>query len=296
MALASENAPPSAGRPADPGAQGRAIAEGKAPPQGYQMTDKRFFNNPAVLPPLDDVGLPDGALSKTTAHNCYPSGTAGYESHCVEPGHIRTTSAYGTFGQPFLQYHWTDKNPFAGQHDLNIYIVDEMPGTRAREWLQWFVSDWNTNWGGPSGRPWRPTFHYYTGEYLRSVGYSEMSHCASNRERFVEFCTKTDVSNGATSVSYMYEYLDYNLPAQDGHAYRSDAFIGAWQDCCGANDQYVGYSVGHEFGHAAIGLAHNTDCDSIMTYCGGVIGINYLFFNVYDRVVAAQKYDAHFHD
>lgn len=239
--------------------------------------DKQNLPN---LPINDASFLPkkpvkDNPKNKQISLNgCYPPGAYGYQAICVNPNYEQTaTGGYSHYG--------VDPYNGAGVYRY-VYIVDEVAGTRASEWLAWLINDLNTNWfpGNPSNT--RPYFIYFEASWLRAQnpGYSAYHDCQGSLRQFVEVCAaapgniaSTGFSNDAASHVGT---ADIHIDALTGGPVYSPA------------DYYTSYEVLHEFGHA-FGLAHDTDCESPMTYCG-TIGTKYLWYTASNYAVLNSLY------
>lgn len=228
------------------------------------------INRPEFLPKNPQKVSPDAVWHGT--NNCYPSGTAGYQQGCVNPNYVAVGSTYLHYGT----------NPYTGSGRV-VYIVDEIAGTRASEWLVWLINLENQGWYSQNNN--RPYFVYFEAGWLRSQGsgYSDYQNCGGSYLQYIEFCSTTASTSSA-------QWTNNNTT---GHIGTGDGRISALNaTCCNNNaDYYVEYSVLHEFGHLW-GLAHTDECASVMTYCS-TVGNQYLWYSALDQQVLASIYDGH---
>lgn len=295
------------GRPANPGEQGlaQAVARGAAPPAGYRMPDAPWKNRLDKLPQTPEAARkltnesrpPDGSEG-----NCYPAGHEGYHPDCINPNF--TSSRIN-----LMKYHWPDLDPEntapADPTVVDVYVVDELEGTRASEWLQWVVNDLNTNWGGPS-RPWRPTIYYMSSNAMKASRINQMygiynvfTNCGANWDIHVEFCQRTDVPRWAGSVTDYWVYTNRTgWAGRAGHALMADSKITSTNvevvDGYNIIDPDIQYHVLHELGHSVLGLAHTDECASVMTFCRQYDG-QYMSYSPTDYWVMSTLYDGHWH-
>lgn len=231
------------------------------------------INSRAHLPNPDR--LREDHSPRRTAHNCYPPGTGGYQENCVNPN-------YQLAGD-WVSHYGVD--PYNGQNVARyVYVVDEMEGTRASQWLAWYLSYLNQYWWPQQPNGIRPYFLYFSGSWLRAQhpAYANYHGCNGSLVQFMEFCPTVP---GRSSASW-------SIRDSQGHVGTGDARIGALHATPGgAGDPYVEYSVVHEFGHLH-GLAHTDECASVMTYCW-TVGNQYLFYSATDYAVLASIYDSH---
>jgi len=179
-----------------------------------------------------------GAVHSNSQKSCYPAGTAGYQSDCF----------YGyewNGATPYLA-HWGNE-PYLNTGIRYVWVVDDLrPGSREREILQYLINGLNGG-RGTTG----PYFVYAPGENYGLHG------CANPGDQYIVACYR-NTDYGQTT--YWYDGLGHF--GRNGHAtimqIGSQAYLGG--------DPYLWNEVIHEFGHA-IGFAHDTDCNSVMTYC-----------------------------
>lgn len=248
------------------------------------------INDPALLPrAVDTAGVAQDPtrrpVTQFTANGCYSPGQAGYQaypSECV-PGNFTKN------GSSCCLHEGVDPYNGAGRYRY-VYVVDEMEGTRASQWLayavNWLNSTFSQEGGAPLGN--RPYFLYYTGSYLRGAngaaypyGYADYQNCQAGENHrgfqgFMEFCARPNqATSDATWFADGYNRFTYGW----GRIKYTDS---SW-------DVMTAYSVTHEFGHLQ-GLAHNTDCDSTMTYCS-TVGNQQLWYNGTDNYDMRYLYD-----
>lgn len=269
------------------------VLPGQADPHAVQAVTQANLPN---LPINDPSQLPDPAKLQTStgsvhsAHgSCYPSsvGTAGgYQASCYSAG---DAACCYELADGWVTHFGID--PYQGNgYTRYVYIVDEMEGTRASEWLAWYANQLNSSWfypGNPTGK--RPYFVYFSGSWLRQQGpaYSGYHDCLGGLVQFMEFCL------GGHNAPY--SYSTWTTTAGLNGAYlgkvgSGDATINAWDaPAGGAGDPYVEYSVIHEFGHL-FGNAHDQDCQSVMTYCG-TVGNQYLYPTTANWAALGSIYD-----
>lgn len=216
---------------------------------------------------------------------CYPSGTSGYQAPPVQCIYDSVTSTNG--GPPV--HHGIDPFNGAGQYRY-VYVVDEMEYGRNSEWLAWTLDWFNQNQNYPDGqvRPWRPIFLYYTGSYLRSLTptYGWFYSCQGYEtghtyQGFFEFCLN---NQGINDARWSWDgYSRYT----SGAARISVAHSG----CLSCYEDYrVERLVVHEFGHLH-SMAHDTECDSVMTYCTTYMNNTYLWFTATNQWWQRYIYD-----
>lgn len=269
-ALAGRKAPQAA-KEAPRGPSGLdPLKVGKGTPPGL------VINDPTKVPDVSKLEVNDSPHVAKKNGSCYlPSDgvSRGYQDNCYSNG--EAVCCYELAGG-WVSHYGVD--PYNGQgYYRYVYIIDEMEGTRASEWLQWYVATQNQQWFPGNAANKRPYFLYYTGSYLRSLtpAYGSLHDCQGGFNQFIEFC----LGNGAERSSYSYSSWNYVLSQPGnyniGKVGTGDAVINAWVATAGDwRDPYVEYSVIHEFGHLW-GLAHDRDCNSVMTYCG-TVGNQYL--------------------
>jgi hypothetical protein len=274
--LAGAPVPGATGHRAAPPAAQQALARAVVAPTqaahpNLPINDRRFLPDPAKLQ--------KGGPQTNVAHgSCYPSnvGTGGgYQGNCVSLGAQQCCfQASGGWVSHF------GVDPYNGGGTKRyVYIIDEMEGTRASQWLVWYTNHLNQTWHPQNASGKRPYFVYFTGSYLRSLhpAYASYSGCNGSFDQFMEFCLRYH-PQGTSSSAWSTKDVGINGGPGYGKVGTGDAFIGFWNAPVGGpGDPYVEYGVVHEFGHL-IGLAHDQDCQSVMTYCG-TVGNQYLFWS-----------------
>lgn len=213
------------------------------------------------------------------SHGCYPytPQTGGNPwNDCAAPTHWTDKAVTnGVCAAPSCA-HWIHfgKEPYYNTGTRSVWVVDELaayPGHRA--WLQYVVNQFNAIYAGQ-----RPAFFYYKGEDL---GWGTDCNTTTQRQTF-EVCARPWEAGGAYAMV---------LPSRDnGHFLFGDVVVQAGG--LSGNDQYTEYLIAQEFAHE-LGLHHNTDCWSVMTYCSTNIGVNYLWYQGDDTTTYVDNYDRH---
>lgn len=250
------------GPPADVPAPDLAAILAGLPRSG--VMDQRFAHVPEIpaqapRPPWETgrASGPAGPEVHPALNSCYPAGhEANIANDCLNPGY------WVTGGNPM---RWGNE-PFYGTNHRYVWVVDELGG-RAREWLQYIVNQWNSI--APTASTNRPYVLYYTAEQA-GAGWA---NCDNNQNQTIEFCWR---ENGTgRSSAHPAAYLN-------GILARGDGWISANAT---SSDQYLEYSIAHEYGHLWGAFHHNQDCDSVMTYCTLHIGVDYMWYHGDDTTV-----------
>jgi hypothetical protein len=222
--------------------------------------------------------IDDGPLGEAVvSHGCYPAGNnANPNNDCTAPTHWTDKAVtFGVCGAPNCA-HWIHfgLKPFYNTGTRSAWVVDELAAYPAhRAWLQYVVNQFNSVYVGQ-----RPLFWYYKGE---DIGYGTDCNTTTQHQT-IEVCARPGESGTA--------YASVVPFSSNGHFAYGDVVVQAGG--LSGNDKYVEYLIAQEFGHE-LGLHHNQDCGSVMTYCSTNIGVNYLWYQGDDSVTYADNYDRH---
>lgn len=226
------------------------------PPPGVDPRLWKPVVNPPNAPKVPPRHAPRRPMFRSAIHHgCYPPYTEAWWGEgglCREPG--------GLFGDTDL-VHWSHGNAYA-----YVYVIDALGRAEAKQWLHYTVNLLN-QWRIYGTN--RPHFVLYTASQLgRQVG-----DCGAAWDRYIEVC-EHDYPRPVT-------YFDWDSA---NHIRTADVFISR-----AASGHYLNYSVMHEVGHT-VGFAHDTNCQSVMTYCG-TVGNQFLTYAADQHTVYSLLYD-----
>lgn len=230
-----------------------------------------YVNPPDAPPPPPPTSVDLTNVKFTTNFACYPNvipDDGRYMASCVNPG-------YDVNGLGWAKHWGFQAGTSAPKY---VYVLDSMTQPRAHAWLDYELNSLYTSYTqNPANRP--LFLRYYADDPI--FGNLTQGPCytsASTHPQWIELCDNgpnRSYTTGAWS------------PSADAHLLWQQARI---QNNV-TNDYYQEYVVLHELGHA-IGFAHDTDCQSVMTYCSTVSN-QYLGYGTNQSTVYVNQYDYH---
>lgn len=221
--------------------------------------------------PDEDPGVPLGRQ-----YACYPASAGaagGYLANCANPGYTVNSLGYA--------FHWGPSGCTIGTTYVSkcVYVLNSLSQQRARLWLEYEINSLNNSWTGNTAN--RPYFvHFYADNPAFNLPMGPCYTSSSTHPQWIEMC---DTTGGSFAQAYGY------TPESTNQHFRWAQ--GQIQNTL-TNDYWVNYVVLHELGHA-IGFSHDTDCPSVMTYCGTYVGNAYLFYSTNQSTVYVKQYDTH---
>ncbi len=232
-----------------------------------------YVNPPGSPPPPPPRSAPiDLTNVRFTTHQaCYPNvlpDDGRYQPSCVNPG-------YDANGLGWAKHWGFQPGTSAPKY---VYVLDSLTQPRAHAWLDYQLNALYVSYTqNPANRP--IFLRYYAdnpafGNLTQGPCYTSVQ----THPQWIELCDNGP--NRSYAVGAYYNDSSAHLIWQQARIQNNIT-----------NDYYQNYVILHELGHT-IGLAHDSDCQSVMTYCS-TVGYQYLGYGANQSTVYVNQYDYH---